>query len=298
MWRKISKKVRELCGRNVVIISTAPVSGGDISNAWEIVLSTGESLFLKTNREERLPLFEAEREGLDAIRRTGCIRAPEVRDVGCADGDAWILMECAKGGSRNPDFWEQFGHALANMHQADPRTSLMGMRGTYGFRMDNFIGTSVQKNTPHGQWINFFRDCRLRPQFEMAVASGYFDKETQKKIDRFLQHLPGFLEEPARPALLHGDLWSGNFVTGPDGYAWLIDPAVYVGHPEADIAMTALFGGFDPRFYNAYAESGLLTKEYTERKDIYNLYHLLNHLNLFGSGYLPAVLQVIRHYMG
>ena len=135
---------------------------------------------------------------------------------------------------------------------------------------------------------------RLSPQFK--AAERYFDPDMKERISKLLERIDDLLVEPKAPALIHGDLWGGNFIDGDDGSAWLIDPAAYVGHPEADIAMTELFGGFAPRFYHAYRESGLIDEGYETRRDIYNLYHLLNHLNIFGGGYLGAVAGIVKRY--
>ena len=164
----------------------------------------------------------------------------------------------------------------------------------FGWKSDNYIGAGKQKNTQNSKWIPFFRDCRLAPQFKSAQH--YFDSVDRKHIARLLDHLDEYLSEPQHPSLLHGDLWSGNFITGPDGKAWLIDPAVYVGHAEADLAMTKLFGGFNSRFYGAYNEVNRIDKSYHDRRDLYNLYHLLNHLNLFGVGYLSEVKRILMRY--
>lgn len=176
------------------------------------------------------------------------------------------------------------------MHQAS--TAGMVSNGKYGFDCDNYIGRRRQVNTGYDSWIGFFRDCRLEPQFQ--DADRYFDREDWKRIGRFLDHIDDILVEPEYPSLLHGDLWSGNVITGNDGGAWLIDPAVYVGHAEADLAMTELFGGFPQAFYDAYKEAAPLQPGYERRRDVYNLYHLLNHLNMFGRMYLPEVKCVLE----
>ena len=150
-------------------------------------------------------------------------------------------------------------------------------------------------NTAYDSWIDFFRECRLKPQFESAAP--YFDQSDQKKISRILERADRILIEPEHPSLLHGDLWSGNVIAGNDGRAWLIDPAVYVGHAEADIAMTELFGGFSPSFYGAYCEAAPMQPGYHRRRNLYNLYHLLNHLNLFGQAYLSSVKHIINEYV-
>ena len=165
----------------------------------------------------------------------------------------------------------------------------------FGFTSDNYIGAGFQKNTPKDSFIEFFAECRLRVQFERA--SEYFDTSEIKAINAFLDRLDKYLIEPDHPSLLHGDLWGGNYITGPDGEAWLIDPAAYVGHFEADLAMTELFGGFRDEFYRAYFEVSPCQPGYEDRRDIYNLYHLLNHLNLFGAGYLSSVKGIVRRYV-
>ena len=188
-----------------------------------------------------------------------------------------------------------FAQNLAAMHNAD--TSIYFEKGgKFGFFQDNFIGARPQVNTPCDSWISFFRDNRLAPQFK--DADSYFDSSDRALITKLLDHLEDFLIEPEKPSLLHGDLWRGNVMCGPDGKAMLIDPACYVGHAEADLAMTELFGGFPPEFYEAYCNSRPLQPGYENRRDLYNLYQLLNHLNLFGPSYLEPVKSIVAEYVG
>ena len=267
--------------------STTPVSGGDINDAYKLTLTDGRQVFMKANRSADLSVFQAEAEGLEAIRATDTIGVPQVIAVGKDQQyGAFLLLEWVEAVPNDPDFWESFGRNLARMHQAPT--------SRFGWGKDNYIGASPQINTQHDSWIAFYRDCRLSPQFERAQR--YFDPSMRKRITRLLDHLEDHLVEPPHPSLLHGDLWSGNFITGNDGQAWLIDPAVYVGHAEADLAMTELFGGFAPAFYSAYREVNPLQPGYEQRRDLYNLYHLLNHLNLFGRGYLSSVLKILNRY--
>ena len=269
--------------------SAQPVFGGDINRAFRLSVQD-RSVFMKANHRENQLFFSAEIKGLDAIRRTGTFRVPETLASGTdRQYGAFLLLEWCQG-SPNRDFYEKFGRNLAAMHKADTNGIVKG----FGFPENNYIGAAKQENTLEDSWLVFFREHRLRPQMEKAKA--WFDRADRKRMERLLDHLEDYLPEPAFPSLLHGDLWSGNHITGNDGEAWLIDPAVYVGHFEADLAMTELFGGFPQRFYGAYHEVNPIDPDYRERRDLYNLYHLLNHLNLFGGGYFGAVEEVLRRY--
>lgn len=279
-----------LCLFDTDVKSVNPIAGGDINDAYELILTNGERVFMKSNRRSDASFFTAEVEGLAAIADTGAIGTPQVLGCGTDNGRAFLLLSFVSSTSRVPDYWEVFGRQLARMHSADTSGHVTG----YGFKSDNYIGCSRQINTPHSEWIRFFRDCRLSPQFRMADR--YFDAAERKRINRLLDRLDTLLIEPEHPSLLHGDLWSGNFMTGADGKAWLIDPAVYVGHAEADIAMTELFGGFSAAFYSAYREAAPMQAGYEDRRDLYHLYQLLNHLNMFGGSYLSSVSRIVKRY--
>lgn len=294
MISNLSGVIQELFGPEMTIKAVRPVAGGDINDAHLVLLNDGRRIFLKENLERNIRFFETEQTGLAAIRDTGTIGVPEVMKTGIASGRAYLMMEYLEAAPEKKDFWERFGRDLAAMHRADSSKWTPG--GKYGFTGDNFIGAGKQVNCVYEDWIPFFRDCRLEVQYRWAQE--YFDASARSAMQRLLDHLEEYLIEPEQPSLLHGDLWGGNFVTGPDGYAWLIDPAVYVGHAEADLAMTELFGGFAPAFYDAYREAGSILPGYADRREIYNLYHLLNHLNLFGGGYYGAVMHILRRYAG
>lgn len=272
------------------LLRSSPVSGGDINEAFCLTLENGERAFMKANRRVGPAFFQAEAEGLAAIRATGAICVPGVIAAGeDREYGAFLLLEWVDSAPQKRGFWEDFGHALAAMHDAPTA-------GGYGWGRDNFIGTRPQINASRESWVAFFRDCRLAPQFRDAAQ--WFDARDRRHVSHLLDHLGDILIEPERPSLLHGDLWGGNFMTGHDGDPWLIDPAVYVGHWEADLAMTELFGGFHGQFYDAYRESHPLQPGYAQRRELYNLYHLLNHLNLFGGGYLGSVQQILRRFGG
>ena len=239
-------------------------------------------------------MLSAEEEGLAALASSGVIQAakPLLSGYDPEKDCAFLLLEYIREGKRTSSFWDGFGRALAYLHRQETGDFVPG--GVYGFFRDTYIGRNLQKNRPRDAWPSFFRDERLRVQFDMA--GHWFDTQDRKRIGKLLDDLDRFLIEPERPSLLHGDLWAGNFMAGPDGGAVLIDPAVYVGCSEADLAMTELFGGFPQRFYQAYNEISPIDQGYRERRELYNLYHLLNHLNLFGGSYLGSVRHVLRTY--
>lgn len=291
----VEETLSEVLGRAVKIVQAKGMAGGDSNKALDLTLDDGTHIFMKANKRENAPFFAAESEGLAAIARTGAIATPRIlgrTQDGEPGGYACLLLEFVTAKERIARYFETFACQLAAMHRAETAAFVPG--GGYGFWQDNYIGAGPQCNTPHKSWITFFRDCRLAPQIE--AAEGCFSTAERKKAIGLLDHIGDILVEPERPSLLHGDLWAGNVITGNDGKAWLIDPAVYVGHAEADLAMTELFGGFPPRFYHAYEEAAPLQPGYERRRDMYHLYHLLNHLNLFGRSYLPAVQRILEEY--
>ena len=290
--QSLSVLIASLYGEGTTIKSRMPVSGGDINEAYLLTLSNGAHAFLKTNRGKSAEFFAAEAAGIDALEATATIGTVHVLGYGAENGDAFLLLNYVAGAKRIPDFWEVFGHELAELHQAD--TSSFVPNGRFGFASDNYIGATRQINTPCDTWIDFYRKYRLEVQFRMA--EGYFDETARSRIRRLLDNLDDLLIEPEQPSLLHGDLWGGNFMVGDNGKAILIDPAVYVGHPEADLAMTELFGGFHAAFYDAYKTRKPLQPGYADRRDLYHLYQLLNHLNLFGGSYYGSVMRILNHY--
>ncbi len=295
-FSSIESALTSLFGDGVTIKQTDRLSGGDINEAYALTLSDNSRIFMKSNTKANAGFFTAEAHGLNVIAQTNTIQTPRILCSGCSEdgrGYAFLLLEFIDRKRPISNYWETFAHQLAAMHKA-PAADFVP-QGKFGFYQNNYIGAGAQCNTPHEKWIPFFRDCRLEPQFE--TASSYFDTAELAEITRLLDNLEDYLVEPEHPSLLHGDLWSGNFLTGNDGKAWLIDPAAYVGHAEADIAMTELFGGFSPDFYAAYEESAPMQPGYPQRRDLYNLYHLLNHLNLFGGAYLSSVKRIIKKYI-
>jgi protein-ribulosamine 3-kinase len=255
------------------IDSAKSVSGGCIHRCYRVAIQ-GAHQFLKTNSIEYSDAFAAEADGLAALRSAG-LRAPEPLAHGVAGGQAYLLLEYLDLKPRG-DF-AALGRMLADAHRkAGPR---------FGWRRDNYIGSTPQPNGWRDDWAEFWRERRLRPQIELAASKG-FEIGPVDPGPILQNHKP-------RPSLLHGDLWSGNAGFTAEGPV-VFDPAVYYGDREADLAMTELFGGFPREFYKAYDDTFPLPDGYERRKHLYNLYHLLNHLNLFGGGYLGQVKAALR----
>lgn len=248
------------------------VGGSALNGTWRVE-AAADRWFVKVNHAGRLPMFEAEAAGLAELAAAGAIRVPRPLACGSDGRQAFLVLEWLDlGGRRDP---AALGRALAGQHRHHaPR---------YGWSRDNTIGTTPQDNTWHDDWAVFFVERRLRPQFALAATRG---RGGLVDAERLLAAVPRLLagHEPA-PSLLHGDLWGGNAAALASGEPVIYDPAVYYGDREADLAMTELFGGFGPAFLAAYAEAWPLSPGYARRRTLYNLYHVVNHVNLFGGGY-------------
>jgi fructosamine-3-kinase len=251
-------------------------AGGGCINAARILEGTdGRRFFVKTNRAGRLAMFEAEAAGLEAIRATGTLRVPRPIASGVSGDESWLVLEYLEMDGRGSG--AELGRRLAAMHRHTWEH--------FGWQRDNTIGSTPQINTPADDWIDFYRERRLAYQFALAARRGA-PRRLLDRGERLMADMGGFFvgHRPA-PSLLHGDLWGGNFGYSA-GEPVIFDPAVYFGDREADLAMTELFGGFPADFHAAYREAWPLEAGYRVRKDLYNLYHVLNHFNLFGGGYL------------
>jgi fructosamine-3-kinase len=281
---------RQLAAEPVAI---RPVSGGCIHRSWRVELAGGGQVFLKTNAAAALPLLEAELEGLKALATWASpdLQLPRPLDLACVGPDAvlllsWLDLEPAAGGARDGRWW-QLGQFLARLHRASRGGN--GGRGC-GWDRDNFIGASLQPNGWCEAWPRFFAEARLGPQLDMAARAG----RALRQADALLAQLPRWLaRHPVEPVLVHGDLWRGNAALVRGGVAALFDPACYWGDREVDLAMARLFGGFPRAFFTGYEEEWPLSAGARERVEIYNLYHLLNHANLFGGSYWSAAQACI-----
>lgn len=273
-------------GMNVLVESMQFVPGGSINNTAKLTTSEGV-FFIKWSESGPDDLFEKEAAGLELLQKHSPLRTPAVIGFGRADMKNYLLLEYLPKQAPRGDFWELLGQRLALQHQ---QTHTL-----YGLPYGNHIGRLPQKNEQKAVWIDFFIEHRLEVQLGLAIYNELVDAEFARKFRTLYPQLPGLLpNEPA--SLLHGDLWSGNFLVGPGGEPYLVDPAVYYGSREMELAFTDLFGGFDRLFYLSYHENWPLEAGFRERIPIYNLYPLLVHVNLFGKSYLSGIEKTIRQF--
>jgi protein-ribulosamine 3-kinase len=271
---------------NTSIISFIPLSGGDISAVSKINTKT-ETYVLKYGRQDHAALFEAESKGLTLIADTKTIATPHVFASGVYNETAYLLLKFIESKSPEADDFARLGTQLAELHDCHS--------DNFGLSTNNFIGALPQKNDPENTWIDFYSRYRLSYQFELARNKGLLSPSEIPANENIKSVLKSFALN-IQPSLLHGDLWSGNYLIARDGTPYLIDPAVYYGHAEVDIAMSLLFGGFGPAFYETYHQHRPKTTFFKERIELYQLYYLLVHLNLFGRSYYHSVKTILGSY--
>lgn len=282
--------LQHLIGSPINGLEIKPIFGGDINQAYRVT-SGNLVFFIKVNTNHYSQLFQKEAQGLTRLREVFDLRVPKV--IGTHEGPShqFLVLEYIEPGKKEKDFDFNFGRHLALGHKKQQDEP-------YGFSHSNFIGSTKQINDPNKSWVAFYKECRLGYQKDLAEKKGLLPPAISQRLSKLMEKLPQILPEAPNRSLLHGDLWGGNYLVDSHGHATLIDPAVYVGHYEADIAMTELFGGFSSAFYKAYEEVLPLDLDYRRyRTRIYNLYHMLNHLNLFGGSYLSSVEQLIRPFL-
>jgi fructosamine-3-kinase len=278
----VAEAIGAATGAPFAATALQPIGGGDINQAFSMGSGT-RRYFVKANRAERLPMLEAEADALRALAATNSVRVPQPLCTGTAVGQAFLVLEHLD--LRGSGDAALLGAQLAALHRAP--------QARFGWAHDNWIGSTPQPNGWQQDWIAFWRDQRLGFQLRLAAQNGY-GGALQRDGELLLACLDGFFDgyTPV-PSLLHGDLWGGNHGYLPDGAPAIFDPAVYVGDRECDLAMSELFGGFAPDFYAAYREAWPLDAGYAVRKTLYNLYHILNHANLFGGGYAAQAQRMI-----
>lgn len=269
------------------VVNAHSVGGGCTANAQFVSFENGKKVFVKSGFSGDMFLKEAH--GLKELAKPNVVRTPKVLWV---EQDV-LVLELIESGVKKPSFFTDFGRQLAELHKYS--------HVNFGFFEDNYIGCTPQINVSQGvgvkSWCDFFLNNRLRFQVRLAKENNYADASFMRIFDRFIERVPELITgSEEKPSLLHGDLWAGNYMHDESGNAVLIDPAVYYGHREMDLAMTQLFGGFPFEFYESYRNTFPLQLGYQERIKMYTIYHLLNHLNLFGSGYYLQCIQLMKEF--
>lgn len=283
-------KVLNEIGDDTAIIDCKRITGGDINSAY-YVKSEKRPYFVKVNENNPPRFFKSEAVGLELLQKTNVVKVPKVYYVMEEKRGAYglLLLEWIEGEKTNQtSMW--LGQAVAKLHQC------YGQH--FGLAHDNYIGRLPQANGLYENWIDYFVNCRLLPQIQLAEQQSKMPIVRRQKLDKLLVSLDRWLPKLCRSSLLHGDLWGGNWIVGDKGIPYLIDPSVFYGHYEFEIAFTELFGGFPPLFYDAYNEIQPLSPEYKERKELYQLYYLLVHLNLFGEAYGFSIDRILQKYVG
>lgn len=284
-WSLIANHIYQVTGQTFNISSTHSISGGCINSAY-LIADDDQQFFVKLNEPSLLAMFEAEYSGLKEIADSLTVKVPQPVASGCTDNYAYLILEYIRMGSSSAKSDAQLGEQLAAMHQLK--------FPFYGWQQNNTIGSTQQVNTQSNDWVNFWATHRLGFQLKLAQNNGY-GGHLISSGEQLLNSLSVFFADYyPHPSLLHGDLWGGNAAVDSSNTPFIFDPACYYGDRETDIAMTELFGGFDSHFYSAYNGQFPLDAGYSVRKKLYNLYHILNHLNLFGSGYQQQAQSLIN----
>lgn len=281
----IKEKCQDILGTSV--LSSQYIGGGDINHA-RLIETASNKYFLKYNTvPSAFTMFKKEALGLEILREPGVIFVPEVLAFDQSDEGAFLILEFVETGVRPRDFWSIFGRQLADLHKVT--------NDKFGLDHSNFIGSLPQNNNFHSTWAEFYIRERLIPQIELAYQKQRIQTTDNQYFEKLFKRIPDLCPiEP--PSLTHGDLWSGNFMVHKSGKPVLIDPSVSFAHREMDIAMTMLFGGFDSEFYPSYREHYPLEPDFNQRVELYQLYYLMVHVNLFGGGYLNSVRRILKRF--
>ncbi|MGB3774081.1 MAG: fructosamine kinase family protein [Leeuwenhoekiella sp.] len=269
---------------NSKVVAHSPLSGGDINEVYLLKTNIGKYV-VKVNNDKLYPnMFKKEAAGLKALRKPKVIDIPKVITYGSFKNMSYLLIDFKTNGTKIDQFWEVFGHQLAKLHRVSSTQ--------FGLSEDNYIGSLPQYNGTEQNAVDFYINQRLEPQFKLASENGY----SFSKIDLFYTKISHLIpQEPA--SLIHGDLWSGNFLVNQDGLPCLIDPATAYASREIDIALMHLFGGFDRRLFDAYNDEFPLAEGWRDRIELFQLYHVLVHVNLFGGGYFNQAKAIVKKYI-
>ena len=283
MWQEIAREISQVTQTSFEITDTRSVGGGCINQGYRVI-GSNNNYFVKLNQASKVEMFHAEALGLKQMYKTQTITIPQPICWGVAGNSSYIVLEWLNLGRGNNSSWLEMGRQLAQMHQ-------QGTADKFGWEMNNTIGSTPQINTWMDNWANFFAEQRIGYQLRLAKTKGGNFIDTEKVINAVRAKLA--VRNP-EASIVHGDLWSGNADITADGEPTIFDPATYYGDRETDIAMTELFGGFPAAFYQGYNQQWQLDSGYQQRKPIYNLYHILNHFNLFGGGYASQAQRMIQ----
>jgi fructosamine-3-kinase len=286
MWNQIADRISQFTGETFKVERCRSVSGGCINQGYALSNNTS-TYFVKINQASQVNMFEAEALGLKQMQATKTVRVPVPICWGVADNASYLALEWLEFGSETAKTSEEMGRKLAAMHR-------VGSASQFGWERNNTIGSTPQINTWTENWANFFAEYRIGYQLQLAKRKGGNFSDTSQVVEVVKDYLSDrYLE----PSLVHGDLWSGNAAVMETGEPVILDPATYYGDREVDIAMTELFGGFPAAFYRGYNEVFPLDEGYQRRKTLYNLYHILNHFNLFGGGYASQANRMIQQIL-
>ncbi|MDT8370965.1 MAG: fructosamine kinase family protein [Gammaproteobacteria bacterium] len=287
-FKQIMTDIEHATGKTLANYTTNPIGGGCINSAYKLE-SADNSYFVKLNHANLIDMFTAEAEALSEFTQINCVRVPQVICSGIADSYSYLALEYIDFKGLSSNAGKLLGSQLAQLHQQQ--------QSYFGWHRDNTIGSTEQINSREHDWVTFWQQHRLGKQLQIAAKNGYRGK-IQDRGHLLLENVARFFDgySPA-PVLLHGDLWGGNAAADELGNPVIFDPASYYGDRETDIAMTELFGGFGADFYDSYQAHYPLDPGYRTRKTLYNLYHIINHVNLFGSGYLGQAQSMIEHLL-
>ena len=281
-------QIQEAINTSITSWESIPISGGSINQTFQLIINKKEKYFCKINSAEKYPrLFEKERNGLETFRSKNIFSIPNIILYTVIEKFQVLILEWIEPAFPKESFWKDFGEQLAAIHAIT--------QDHFGLAEDNYMGALPQSNWLEKNWVDFFIQHRLEPQIKMAVNKQLIQLNDLSYFESLHKMLPNiFPDEP--PALLHGDLWSGNFICDEMQRPVLIDPAIYYGHRAIDLGMTKLFGGFEDKFYKAYFDNCKLPENHKEQWEVCNLYPLLIHLNLFGSSYYSQVMSIAKKF--
>jgi protein-ribulosamine 3-kinase len=260
---------------------------GNFNLAARVTTKEGK-FFIKWNKGDHEGMFESEAKSMELLRKTNTVNVPKVYGFGKKDDGAYLMLDFVADAKKKPDFWQEFGRKLAELHQ--------NTNDKFGLHFHNYIGSLRQINDYYTDGVQFYLEKRLITQMERAYKAKIIDYKLYIDLNNLFSKIPNIFPNEA-PCLIHGDLWSGNMMVGDGGSAFLVDPSAYYGLREAEIAFSTLFGGFKTEFYNAYNEAKPLAPGFKNRIDLYNLYPLLVHANLFGGGYIEAIKNIVKKYL-